>query len=250
MRSYIVFLWNGGAREYLPCHVNLLARAIKRFDTKPHRFICITDETDGFSKDVEIMPLPEKARQLCNLAAPQGNLFPSSYRRMWLLSEEAKTLGDRVMLLDIDCAIVGELESLWDVDSDFVGWQPACDWGRRDRVGGGTWLLKTGRLAWLWDIFIKNPAELIESTRAMGWNGSDQAILSRFLRSKYPVWPDDSGIYATQDGVFEWDLPPKNAKIIHFNGQEKLWHLKKPWIRAYCNYFKDKDAGDATNALH
>lgn len=239
MVSFVTFLWNNGYRNYKPEHVNILANALAYWHKEPHRVICITDETKGFNDKVEVYPIPKEAERLGHLTAPQGKSFPSSYRRMWLFSEEAKDLGDQIMLLDIDCMISGDLAPLVNhTDADFVGWRPDSIWGKEGRIGGGTWLHKTGTLAWLWEAFIDNPAKMITETRSEGWNGSDQAILSRYLAHKYPIWPKRSGIYSTQDGVFHWDLPPKDAKIIHFNGDSKPWNQNKLWMKAYCNHFR------------
>ncbi len=238
MRSYVCFLWNGPVRRYKPEHVNILAHAIRYFDREPHRFICITDETKGFSPAVEVMPMPAAAKPLGRLAAPQGKDFPSSYRRLWCFSEEAKVLGDRIMLLDIDAMIVGDLLPLWETPGDFVGWRPMSIWGKENRIGGGTWLHTPGTITGFWEKFIADPQKMIDETRAIGWNGSDQALMSRFLIPKYPVWRQDCGIYGVQDGFYYWDLPPKDAKICHINGGSKHWDSDKLWIRAYLNYFK------------
>jgi hypothetical protein len=238
VRTYCTFLWNNGFRPYKPEHVNILANALRYFDPDPHRFVCITDETKGFSPAVEVMPMPKAAKALSHLQAPQGRDFPASYRRLWLFSKAAKEIGDRVMLLDVDAMILGDLRPLWEVDADFVGWRPMSIWGKENRIGGGTWLLKTGKVSWLWDNFIKNPQKMIDETRELGWNGSDQAIMSRFLPKKYPVWPQMSGIYGIQDGGMSWDLPPKDARICHFNGESKFWDCNKLWMMAYVNRFK------------
>lgn len=238
MRVYCTFLWNNGFRSYRAEHVNLLCHAIRHFDPDPHKFVCITDEAGDFSPLVEVVPMPRGAKRVAELPAPQGKSFPSSYRRLWLFSEEAKRIGERVMLLDVDAMIVGDLRPLWRIDADFVGWRPMSIWGKEKRVGGGTWLLKTGAVTWLWDRFLENPSELIQETKELGWNGSDQAIMSRFLHDKYPVWDRFCGIYGSQDGAFEWDLPPKDAKICHFNGADKFWNCNKLWMQAYTKHFR------------
>ncbi len=236
-RSYVCYLWNGPVRRYKPEHVNVLAAAVRYWDKEPHRFICVTDETKGFCPLVEVMPMPAAAKAVGGLAAPQGKDFPSSYRRLWCFSEEATVLGERIMLLDIDAMIVGDLLPLWELDADFVGWRPMSIWGKENRIGGGTWMLKTGTIPWLWERFIADPQKMIDDTRAIGWNGSDQAIMSRFLIPKYPTWPQMCGIYGSQDGAFQWDVPPKDAKICHFNGHQKHWNCDKLWMRAYQNHF-------------
>ncbi len=238
MINFVVWLWNVGFRDYRPEHVNMLANAIHRFYPYPHKVICITDETTGFSGRVTVMKTPKEARSLVHLGAPQGSDFPSCYRRLWCFSEAATVLGERIMLLDVDCAITGPLKRLTDTEGDFVGWRPMSIWGREHRIGGGTWMHRTGTLSWLWDDFIKDPDKMIAETRAEGWNGSDQAILSRFLARKYPTWPQMCGIYGTADGVFVWDMPPKDAVIVHFNSDQKAWGQDKLWMKAYCNYFK------------
>jgi len=236
--NVVTFLWNNGYRNYKPEHVNMLANMVKHF-SPDCGFICLTDETEGFNDKVQVVKLPDSAYRVAGIQAPQGKQFPSSYRRLWCFSDEAAMLGERILLLDLDCMVLNDLSPLFEIDSDFVGWKPDSVWGREDRLGGGTWLLRTGQLGWLWDKFTDEPARLIAETKAMGWNGSDQAILSRFLQTKYPIWPKGSGIYGVQDGVFQWDLPPKNAKVIHFNGDEKPWNQRKLWMKAICNHFSD-----------
>jgi len=215
----------------------MLARAIKHFYPYPHRFICVSDTLEGFSDEVEVLPMPKSVERVAHLEAPQGKQFPSSYRRLWCFSEEAKILGERIMLLDIDAMILSDPSQLFDIDADFVGWRPLSIWGREDRIGGGTWLLRTGTLTHIWEDFIKNPVEMIRETLKRGWTGSDQAILSRYLHAKFPTWKRFCGIYGSQDGVFQWEQPPEDAIIVHFNGDGKPWGQQKLWIRAYCNYF-------------
>ena len=238
IRSYVTFLWRTGFRDYRPEHVNILAHAVRHFDKEPHRFICITDEKGDFSPAVEVMPMPKAAKALSHLQAPQGRDFPACYRRLWCFSEEAKVLGDRIMVLDFDAMIVGDLLPLWETEGDFVGWRPTRIWGKEKRIGGGTWIHNPGTITGFWDAFMADPQRMIDETRAIGWNGSDQALMSRFLAHKYPLWPQQCGIYSSQDGVFEWDLPPKDARIVHYNGDEKYWNCPKLWMVAYTNFFK------------
>lgn len=229
--TFVCFQWNTGFREYRPEHVNALARQVNRHCTVPHRFVCITDETEGYEPAVKTMPLPKAARLVANIPSPEGARFPSCYRRLWLFSADAQALlGSRVMLLDIDCLVVGSLDQLFDIDADLVCCRPRKSWGREDRVMGGTWLLKTGALAWVWAEFVADPKGWIQKARAAGWRGSDQAYLSYRLAGKYVLWPRDIGIYSSQDGTDKWTRPPEDARIVHFNGPRKPWAMKSKWI--------------------
>lgn len=228
--SVCVYQWNTGYRDYRPEYVNVLARMVKRHLPMPHRFICVTDETKGFSADVEVMATPEAARTAGKVLSPEGPRFPSSYRRLWTFSEEARCLGDRVMLLDIDCAITGDLSPLFEPVDDFVGWRPTSAWGTTNRVAGGTWLLRTGTRTKVWTSF---SARGVGKARTAGYRGSDQAWISYCLASNVAVWPKSCGIYqAQQMKVNRFEVLPDDARIVHFNGRVKSWDLLSiPWIR-------------------
>jgi hypothetical protein len=238
--SVVCFLWDDGVRNYLPEHVNQLAIMVHKHLAVPHRFICITDEEDGFSDDVELFKLPEDARWTLGLLNPTGSKkghLPSSYRRLWLFSEEAKALGDRILMTDIDCLVVNSLEPVFDFTEDFVGWRPRSEETTKvkakvpyKRIGGGTWLLRTGSMTHIWDDF---STEGIEAAMLEGWRGSDQAWLSYNLAKDCMVFPDDVGIYHTQDGAKYWEETPKDARIIHFNGKVNPWDedaRSRPWF--------------------
>jgi hypothetical protein len=226
--SFVCFQWNTGFRKYTPERVNALAKGVKKYYRKPHRFICITDEIQGFSPDVELTRIPESARWVMALPSPEGARFPSSYRRLWCFSDEAKILGSRIMQLDIDCLIAGDLEALFDYPQDFIGWRPNAVWGNSNRIGGGTWLLRTGTHTHIWDTLSPDG---IRKARRQGWRGSDQAWLSYNLAHTCTVWPKNSGIYQKQDGVYKWTQPPADARIIHFNGTPKYWDSRTPWVQ-------------------
>jgi hypothetical protein len=228
--AVVCYQWNNGFREYLPRHVDVLANMVKRNLPIPHRFVCITDES-GFGPLVETFTLPAEAREAATLKSPEGDRFPSSFRRLWTFSEAARAIADRILLLDIDCIVVRDLRPLLAIDADFVGWEPNSAWGRQGRLGGGTWLLKTGTRTDVWTDF--GPRGAVEA-RAAGFRGSDQAWLSYKLAGRVPVWPKDAGIFQAQDlKMSSYRRMPAGARIVHFNGDSKPWMLASRirWIR-------------------
>lgn len=239
--SVVCFLWDGGGggRGYRPEHVNKLAEMVDKHLSCPHRFICVTDETGGFSDRVELFQIPESAAWIKDVRTPEKPHLPSSYRRLWLFSDEARVLGDRILQLDIDCLIVGNLDPLFQLPDDFVGWRPKSEWRPKlkvrsatgvRRIGGGTWLLRTGTHTHVWEDF--TPAGIM-AAREQGWRGSDQAWLSHKLAATCKVFPISMGIYHTQDGAKKWEQVPTDATIIHFNGKINPWDEEaqsRPWV--------------------
>lgn len=236
--AIVCFQWNVGFREYRPEYVNALARGYRRNLSLPHRFVCITDETEGFSSDVIVMPLPESAREVSQWPSPHGPEYPASYRRLWTFSIEAKALADVVLMTDIDCVVTGPvdplIEYLGETGADFVGWNPPTTWsGVRRRLAGGNWLLRTGTKAHVWEGL---NSEGLAEARKSGQMGSDQAWISYCLANDCVVWPKGHGIFEAQ-----WMRPnkfrvlPEGARIVHFNGADlKPWQaLDIEWVRTH-----------------
>jgi hypothetical protein len=231
MLNIVTWQWNNGFRDYTPKRVNALAGMLQRQMQSPYRLVCITDDTKGFGDLVEIMQTPDAARRVVGIPSPEGSRFPSSYRRLWLFSDEARALGEWVLNLDLDCLVTADLTPLLEGATDFVGWRPNSIWGQGKRIGGGTWLLRTGTHRHVWDEFSPGAAAV---ARAAGWRGSDQAWISYQLAETCAVWPRSAGIYQTQDGIHKWNAVPLDARIVHFNGNKKPWHCKHvPWVREH-----------------
>ncbi len=233
--SVVCYFWNESGfsepRGFLPEQVNALAVAVKDNLSLSHRFICITEETQGFSDDVELMLLPDEAHAIAAVPTAQGHSrFPSCYRRLWTFSENATVLGDVVLMLDVDCFITAQLDPLFEFmpHADFVGWNPVQAWGKT-KIGGGTWRLRTGTRTYIWTGFSR--AE-IRHIRSQGFNGSDQAVLSYHLGDE-AVYPEH-WILNRQDMRRFGGKVPEIAKIVHANGPKTMKGFddieKVPWV--------------------
>lgn len=227
MKAVVTWLWADGSRalrdrQFAPEHVNSLQKMCARYLPEPHRFICVADKPDKLSTKVEFLKTPPAAAALARLRSPEGERFPSCYRRLWNFSDEAKILGDRLLCIDIDLVVLNDLAPLYDMlPNDFVGWRPYRDWGRKLRYGGGIYALTPGARTKVWTDF-KGSVSIAEA-RAAGFRGSDQAWISYKLGPGEPYWGRDAGIYSVRDLGSSLDLP-WDARVVQFNGKLKPWH--------------------------
>lgn len=230
MISIVTWLWNEGFRDYRPEHVNALGHMLRRRLSVPHTFVCIADDTAGFEAHVEVLKTPEAALDVGRLRSPEGPRFPSCYRRLWAFSPEARMLGDRILVLDLDTVATDDLDPILDYSAaPFVGWRPKMTWGNQARIGGGMYLMTTGSRSKVWTDFDGPPA--IARARCARYRGSDQAWISYCLGTGETYWPDSAGIYSIRD-LKDGRLPlPKDARVVHFNGPQKPWNSPLPWVR-------------------
>jgi hypothetical protein len=204
--SFAVVSWKwkpalpSGPRYFDSSHVNVLRAMVARHLPIPHRFVCITDDTDGLDPRIEAVPMPpERFEDLVNphqhkydraRSWGEKKYFPSCYRRLWAFSEEAKVLAERILSLDVDVVVTGSLLPLVERDETFVGW---CDERNEiPRVAGGAYLLKTGAHTDVWDDFdaANSPRDALEA----GYSGSDQAWMSYKLRGIGGRWGRADGL--------------------------------------------------------
>jgi hypothetical protein len=229
--TVVVWLWHAGFRDYCAEHVNTLARVLRRNSSIPLRFVCVADNPDGLAQWVEWFPTPEAAVEVGKLRNPCGQRFPSCYRRLWMFSEDARQLGERLFLLDIDTLALREIAHLFAFDAPFVGWRPMATWGNQQRYGGGSYLLTPGTRPQVWNDFNGQPS--IDEALAAGFRGSDQAWISYKLGPDEPIWPADAGIYSIRDISNGAKPLPEDACLVHFNGPQKPWNSALPWVAAH-----------------
>lgn len=243
MITFVTWKWDvpGYERRFTMAQVDILQAMIARHYKKPHVFVCIADESPGLEarrphgqdKFYQIWSMPPAVRPFADIVSPHGARFPSCYRRLWNFSLEAQKLGERIVAIDIDAIITGDITDLFDRTEDFVGWTDARgSWG--GKVAGGLYMLRTGSKAHVWNDF--DPIDSPKLVTHAGLSGSDQGWMS------FCLYPPD-GQFTVQDGVYsiKWLEPgkplPLNCKIVSTPGKLKPWHdelqKKHPWIKRH-----------------
>lgn len=225
MLRICTWLWkqNGYRKQFTAEHVNTLRRMVRRNLTLPHEFVCITDMPEGLDAGIRTLPLQQVP------AVQWDEHRPNCFKRLWLFSDAARFLvGSRIINMDLDCVITGNLDAPFSRPEDFVIWRDVQHGRVRGSVyNGSLWMLTAGSRRQVWEQFRGEASrETFRKNR-----GSDQAWISAVLPNEATFGPED-GVYS-----YRWEARrklPKNAAIVLFHGKPDPWeamHLE--WVREH-----------------
>jgi hypothetical protein len=151
--------------SYPPHYVNRLYHGVRRFLSRPFRFLCFTEHPEGIDPAVEIHPLPvEPFDAVLDAAmARRGALRKVSLFRPGLADMEGRVLG-----FDIDVVVTGSLDELVDFSPGKVcmrrewRYEP---WGR-EGGHGSVFLYDPARHGYLYEDFAADPVGAIRRHRS------------------------------------------------------------------------------------
>jgi hypothetical protein len=179
-----VVCWKWGSL-FSAAYVNRLRAALERHLQLQHELVCVTDDATGIDGRVRIVTLP------ATFAAT-----PRCRRRMQVFSGEwaSDQLGQRLLCVDLDVVLVGNITRLVDRPEPLVCWKVGYA-----GVFSGSWLLMdAGELDGLWRQFEADPDGYPRKV-SQEKVPSDQAMLNAYLarcRRKPPVpfWTEAQGL--------------------------------------------------------
>lgn len=231
MLDIVCFRWKpapGYRSSFGPETVNVLRSMVERNYQKPHRFTCVTDEPAGTDQRVRVIPLWKDHADVAN---PMGRSNPSCYRRLKLFSAEASELiGPRIVALDLDVVLTGDVSPLWDRPEDIVLWG---DTHPKTYYNGGMFVLTAGSRRKVWEQFdpVKSPLR----TKATGAFGSDQAWISYILGPGEAKWTCADGVYSYRNHIKpRGSVLPLGARVVLFHGRIDPWGHEAnrlSWVR-------------------
>lgn len=190
--------------------------------------VCITNVV-GAADGVE--RIPDRA-DFADVASPHGGMNPSCYRRLRLF-DPSLDLGPRIVSLDLDVVLTGDVTPLWDRPEDIVLLK---DSGKHGGYNGGMVLLTAGARPEVWTRF--NAMTSPQQALLAGRFGSDQGWISHVLGDHEATWSTTDGVYSYRNEIAKVGALPPDARMVFFHGfnvDPWLPHMRRiEWIaRAY-----------------
>ena len=214
-----------------PETVYALREMIARHYPHPHRFVCVTDEPQALP-GIEAIPLWEDCSRI---PSPIGHSYPSCYRRLKVFAPDAGALfGPRLVSIDLDTVIVGDMTPLFDRSEDFVIWGES-DFPHTTPYCGSLWMLRTGTRSKVWTEF--DEATSPRKAWQAGCRGSDQGWLAYILGTGEATWTRKDGVYSFRKHVArDGNRLPADARVVSFHGKKDPWSqsaMNIPWVRRH-----------------
>jgi len=205
--------------DYGSKHVRILKAMVERHLSIPHEFICITDDPTGLD-GIKTVPLWDKCRKL-----------GGCYNRLYAFSEDMRSIiGDRFVMIDLDCVITGDITPLFDIEDDFK--INGYFFGDMDQYyNGGLVLMDAGARSQVWDDFdpIRSPNQVANTDYVVG---SDQAWIRIRLGKGENRFTEDEGVYNFIR--LKNRKLPENSKIVFFAGKrDPSTCLDTDWVRQH-----------------
>ncbi len=111
MSSVVNVICMKWGKLYGPEYVNHLRAGVARHLSRPHRFVCFTDDATGLSSDVPAQPLPE-------LGLPAGQR-DRRWQKLAVFREQLGDLSGPTLFLDLDLVVVDALDPFFDLPGRF-----------------------------------------------------------------------------------------------------------------------------------
>lgn len=229
--TFVTWKWlpaKGYRSAFGPETVNTLARMVARHYSAAHRFLCVTDQSDGIDPSVEVIPA---WNDFADLPSPSGGRNPSCYRRLRMFSRDiGAVFGTRFVSMDLDLVITGDLRPVVDRPEEIVLYG---DTNPRTFYNGSLILMSAGARPQVWDDF--DPVSSPKASKAAGHHGSDQGWISHRLGPKEAKWTKADGVYSYRNDIqHSGNTLPGNAKVVVCHGEHDPWgsHMQRlPWVQ-------------------
>ncbi len=208
--------------------VNVLRNAVKANLSRPHRFVCLSDDRQGLADDVEVCPVPPLApawhQVFHNSAIPPAQrklslrrLVHGVWPKLALFQRQIHNLSGPALFLDLDVAILRPLDPLLE---NSAGLHSIRETPGAAHSNSSALFFELGSQAHIYETFMQNPAQVILNFR------SEQRFSSSLARN-LTFWPDEWFCFFRRDCMrpvpLNWLMPlrepPPQARLVIFHGE-------------------------------
>lgn len=213
--------------QYTAQHVNTLWRMVKSNLSMPFEMVCVTDDWEGLDPNIRPVWLWD-----------EGLEWGGCYVRLRTFSPELRGfIGDRFLVIDLDCVITGDITPLVDRPEEFVinSHKPGRHGIHEQHYNGGMYLMTAGARRQVWEKWRGEASvrEVEEGRLRKENSGSDQGWIRRVLGKGEARWTEEDGVYEARQVR---NKLPENARIVLFAGKrdptQPEWQAK-PWVREH-----------------
>jgi len=226
MITVVAMLWGDWGTPCQAEYVNRLFRGFQEHLGAEHRFVCVTD-----IPGLHLHPGVEVRSP--GLPNWEGNL-----RKFWAYKPDNGLQG-RVLLVDLDSHVVGDLRDITSYDGPWCGIQPFNpDRAARDtHSGGGLVSFEAGTLGHAWEAVSGDPAGWAARTE-----GGKERLANKALFSERDHWQTrfPGQVISYKRHVRSEGRVPAGARFVCFHGDPRPHTLREGWFPPF-----DTDAGAA-----
>jgi len=184
--------------KYGPEYVNNLYNGIKKNTTLAFTLHCFTDDSSGISQDVTIHDLKYKG-------------IDGWWNKLYLFSGEVDIDG-RVLFIDLDTLITGNIDQLMLIDKGFVMIRDFF-YPRQNNDGSGLMSFETKTHPEIWNTFMANPQAAVKELHPHG----DQKWIVKFVDG-VKHWQDILPEHVVSYKVHCAGGLPRNARVVCYHG--------------------------------
>ena len=205
-------------------YVNRLYEGVAKHLSGNFRFVCLTDNSSGIRRDVDIHPLPVTPFDEDAFDAKKGG---ETWRKVGLFQPGLADLDGDTLFLDLDIVITGSLDDFFEYETgkfcvihDWLEKRRAWMPGRDGRVGNtSVFRFHPERHRCVYENMEQNQTEILSTYRI------EQQYVSRTLAEDLAFWPSEwvCSFKRHCRPVFPLNVvcephQPSNMRILAFHG--------------------------------
>ena len=201
--------------KFGPEYVNRLHLAVKRYLTQPHRFACLTENASGIDAEIQILPLEHPD-------------LVGWWHKLTLFKPPAGLEDSRLLFLDLDKVIIGNIDFLAEYDGPFAILR---DFYRPKGYGSAIMSIAPGFGRHIWERFSSDPRHWMAA-----YSGDQEFIESCGVIADLwqDLYPKKIVSYKAHCQVMSDEIPG-GASIVCFHGEPRPHEAaaRTLWVKTF-----------------